>query len=400
MKILLLSFYYRPDLCAGSFRASALVDALIRQFDEGTTIDVMTTMPNRYSSFEKEAEEYETRHSQVNIHRIPLPVHKSGMVDQSLAFLAFARAVLARVKFQEYSFVIATSSRLMTAALGAYIAHKQKAGLYLDIRDIFVDTLDDVMSGKAALFLKPFFSMVERFTVTRAEKVNLVSQGFSSYFHDRYPDQHYSFFTNGIDTEFIEAVGNGKDAVPGSGNDVMTVVYAGNMGDGQGLHAIIPELAKQLERKVKFRLIGDGSRRALLEQNLTAAGCRNVELLLPVPRDRLIAEYQHANVLFLHLNNYRSFEKVLPSKLFEYGALGKPVWAGVSGYAAEFVTTEIDNAAVFRPCDVSGAVSALGTLKLSNVSREAFVRKFLRTSIMSAMAADIMNVVRKPSVVT
>jgi hypothetical protein len=396
MRILILSFYYSPDLCAGSFRASALVKALLLQLDKGSVIDVMTTMPNRYSSFESSAEEYE-EHPQLNIYRIPLPSHQSGMVDQSFSFLAFAKAVIAKTKDQGYAFVFATSSRLMTAALGAYIARKKNLGLYLDIRDIFVDTINDVMPGKAAFFLKPFLSIVERFTISRALNVNLVSEGFRSYFCASYPEQNYSFFTNGIDDEFLEAISIGQDVVVKEPNRIITVLYAGNMGEGQGLHVIIPELAKRLEGEVTFRLIGDGGRKAYLERNLADAGCRNVELLPPVPRDQLIKEYQRADVLFLHLNNYQAFEKVLPSKLFEYGAFGKPIWAGVAGYAAQFIEDEMVNAVVFRPCDVVDAVSAFRKLNMSDVFRESFIKKYSRINIMNDMAADILNVARKTS---
>ncbi len=48
MKILLLSFYYKPDLSAGSFRSAALVGALKRKMPEGSTIDIVTSLPNRY----------------------------------------------------------------------------------------------------------------------------------------------------------------------------------------------------------------------------------------------------------------------------------------------------------------------------------------------------------------
>ena len=51
MKLLLLSFYYPPDLCAGSFRASALIEALSRNRPKDLQVTVLTTQPNRYSKF-------------------------------------------------------------------------------------------------------------------------------------------------------------------------------------------------------------------------------------------------------------------------------------------------------------------------------------------------------------
>jgi len=108
----------------------------------------------------------------------------------------------------------------------------------------------------------------------------------------------------------------------------------------------------------------------------------------------LIEAYCDADILFLHLNDYDAFKKVLPSKFFEYAAMGKPIWAGVSGYAAEFVRSEITNAAVFRPCDAEDAVRAFGTLVLGDTPRTEFVDKYSRTGVSREMAEDILSVGR------
>lgn len=386
MKLLILSFYYHPDLSAGSFRTSALVKALLEQLPADAQIELITTLPNRYSSFTNDAPEYEV-HPRLIVHRIALPAHQSGMIDQSKAFLSYARGVLKLVKGQQYDLVYATSSRLMTAWLGAFAARRLRAPLYLDIRDIFVDTIKDVLPRKIAVFLTPVFSVLESWTIRRADRVNLVSAGFLPYFQRRYPTQRFSFFTNGIDDEFIQEQPQ-VDTVSGQG--VLNVVYAGNMGEGQGLHAIIPALAKRFEGRLRFRLIGDGGRRKQLADSLAAAGCRNVELLAPVGRDTLICEYKTADVLFLHLNDHDAFRKVLPSKLFEYAALGKPIWAGVAGYAADFVGTNISNAVTFSPCCADEAVLSFEKLQLCTKARADFVENFSRVNIMKDMASDVV----------
>jgi len=50
-RILLLSFYYPPDLAAGSFRMEALVQALLKESSNNVQIDVITTQPNRYIAY-------------------------------------------------------------------------------------------------------------------------------------------------------------------------------------------------------------------------------------------------------------------------------------------------------------------------------------------------------------
>jgi hypothetical protein len=390
LRILFLSFYFRPDLSAGSFRAESLVESLVECFPHHTEIEIITTLPNRYSSYVLNALEFEQRDNVV-IRRIRIPNHSSGMIDQAKAYAVFAREALRISRDKNYDLVYATSSRLMTAALGACISKKLKSPLYLDIRDIFVDTIKDVLPKNVSTIARVFFSIIERWTIHRAERVNLVSAGFLDYFQDRYPEKRYDLFTNGIDSEFIAAQPLNHTI---SESRVLSVVYAGNMGEGQGLHNIIPGLAIKFRGCLNFKLVGDGGRKKQLLSALDAAGCDNVEMIPPVTRDELLKLYQEADVLFLHLNDHDAFRKVLPSKIFEYAAVGKPIWAGVAGHAADFINSNISNSSVFMPCDVAGAVEAFSRLELVTQPRFEFTQNFSRKNIMKKMAESVMHVAR------
>lgn len=391
MKLLVLTFYYEPDLSAGSFRTTALVRSLLAAVPAGSTIDVVTTLPNRYRSFNAEAPEREQKGA-LTVHRIALPPHRSGMLDQSKSFLAFARGAVALTRAHRYDLVFATSSRLMTAALGAWIARRVGARLYLDIRDIFADTIKDVAPPVIGSAMPPLFSVLERWTISRADKVNLVSRGFAPYFDTRYPRQQFSYFTNGVDDEFLAIEPEATARAAPARRAPFTVVYAGNLGEGQGLHAILPKLAQRMDGRAHFRIIGDGGRRPALAAALAAAGVTNVELSAPVAREELIAAYRAADVLFLHLNDHDAFRKVLPSKLFEYAAMGKPIWAGVAGYAAGFIADEVSNAAIFAPCDVEDAIRAFETLVIADSPRTPFLQRHARSSISRDLAADVVAV--------
>ena len=393
MRLLVLSFYFRPDLSAGSFRASTLVDALLESLPAGASIDVITTAPNRYSSYTQESMQVEAQ-GPLTIRRIALPVHRSDLWGQSRAFLHFARCANSHTADIPYDIVFATSSRLMTATLGAWIARRAGARLYLDIRDIFVDTIGDIFRRIGGVLCGPL-SALERWTMRRADRINLVSRGFENYFRLRYPDRSYSWFSNGIDEEFLRAdwsIHRMRDA-----QQPLRVVYAGNIGEGQGLQSILPQLALKLGRRVQFCVIGDGGRRELLLDLLRQSGAQNVEVLPPISRPALLEAYANADILFLHLNAYAAFEKVLPSKIFEYAATGKPIWAGVAGYAARFISAEVPNAAVFAPCNVSEAVECLDGLILQDQPRLDFVNRYARRTIARAMADDILSLAEADS---
>lgn len=386
-RILVLSFYYKPDLCAGSFRCKALVDELAKI---GTHIHVVTTSPNRYGSFKIPAEKTD-RNNNVIVDRISVPSHRSGMIDQIKSFYAFYMGAKKLIEANNYDLVFATSSRLFTAFLGAQVSRKKRLPLYLDIRDLFVDTISDILSSKVTWLAKPILSFIEGYTFNSAKKINLVSKGFLPYFEQRYPGIATSLFTNGIDKEFIQAsqVDNNKIQAP---NSLINILYAGNIGEGQGLHKVIPPMAALLEKRIYFKVIGSGGLVQELRDEVSKLGLNNVELSTPLKREALIKEYIQTDVLFLHLNDYEAFQKVLPSKLFEYGAMNKPILAGISGYSKEFVKSEISNCAVFSPGNPEEGIKKIESLRFSMKPRTEFIKKFDRQKIMGEMAKDIYEI--------
>ena len=391
MKILYLTYYFRPDLCAGSFRNSSLFEAVLNQLGDNDFVHVITTIPNRYGSYSVEGLREETGQN-YRIDRLTVPMHASGMAEQAKAFTSYYKGVMNLIKNEKYDMVFASSSRLFTAFLGKRCAVMNKCPLYLDIRDIFVDTMKDIFKDKKLVRVTAgwVLGMIERYTFKNATHINLISGGFKPYFK-KYPKPSYSEYSNGIDDVFIEA---GKEASVDTGKPYI-ITYAGNMGSGQGLEKIIPEAAKQLGSDYKFRLIGDGGTRKKLEERLKELNVENVELLNPVARKELIQYYKESTFLFFHLNDLEAFKKVMPSKMFEYGAFDKPIIAGVGGFAAQFVEKNIPNHILFKPTDVDDFVSQMKAYQLKFERRDEFIKNFSRKSIDEKLAKSIVELIKK-----
>ncbi len=118
----------------------------------------------------------------------------------------------------------------------------------------------------------------------------------------------------------------------------------------------------------------------------------NVKLYDPVNRAKLLEIYKNSDILFLHLNDYEAFKKVLPSKLFEYATTNKFIIAGVGGYAKEFVEENISDAFTFKPCDVNDFYDKFKKVEnLADINRTSFVEKFKRKNIMNIMAKEVYN---------
>ena len=388
-RIVYLTFYFKPDLCAGSFRNSPLALELSYQAKlKNTIIDLYTTSPNRYITFKENAPEYE-EFDNLRVHRIKLPSHKSGMIDQVLSFSKFYWEVRKMNSSKKADLVFASSSRLFTAFLGYKIAKKSKAPLFLDIRDIFVDTMSDVL--KPSVF-KPiiisFLKHIENKTFNYANHINLISEGFKEYF-SKFKNKSFSFFSNGIDNEFLK---NDNSLNQIKNGNTKLIIYAGNIGEGQGLDKIVPQAAKKLGNNFTFLIYGDGGAKNKLQKEIDNLKVENVILKDPVSRFELKSIYNTADYLFLHLNDYSALKKVLPSKIFELATYPKTIIAGVSGYSAGFIKKEVPNSYVFNPCDIRSLVGFLENDKTSsNFDRERFKTKFSRSTINKQLSANIIN---------
>lgn len=389
MKILLLTFYFEPDLCAGSFRMTAFVNSLKEKLGPNDRVDIVTTMPNRYASFTKECLEEEQLADNIFVKRIKLPVHKSGFIDQAKAFTYFFFFVLRRIANHKYDFVFSTTSRLFTGFLGAVISKYRKIPFYIDVRDIFTDTMDSLLPGKLSFIFLPLFKIVEKFTMRQATKINIVSEGFKDYLSKVTPMADFSNYMNGIDDVFLETDFKKVDC-----NEKDIITYAGNIGKGQGLDKIVPQMADLLGDKYIIQIVGDGGIRGLLEKEVARRNINNVLIREPVDRTELLKIYSATDWLFLHLNDYDAFKKVLPSKIFEYASTGKPIIAGVAGYPAEFIENNIDGSIVFKPCDANDFFKKFMAFEGYKYDRSEFVNNYKRETIMSQMVNDVLEVGR------
>jgi len=394
LKIVFFTFYYPPDLSAGSFRAVALVQALSKKFGNNYELHVITTHPNRYASYKVAANNIELD-GRVTIHRIALPNHQSGMLSQSRAFFTYAISAYRLCRKLNPSFLIGTTGRLMTGVLTGVSAHKIGCRYFIDLRDIFSEAISDLFSRKNKILggvFKTVFSFLERKLFNNAAGVNVVSEGFYEYFQKEGIDtSNWSFFPNGVDQEFIN-LATTKDVVS---KKVKTILYAGNIGSGQGLDIVLPSIAKKIGSDYHFLVIGDGGKKVILEKEIKHKNIDNVKILPPVSRTKLIDYYKNADILFLHLNDIPSFRRLLPSKIFEYAAVGKPIVAGLSGYSAKFMKDNLPYANIFNSGDIEGA--CLSILKVSTLSVPDnvivdFIQHYSRESIMDKMAEHLLNI--------
>jgi len=117
--------------------------------------------------------------------------------------------------------------------------------------------------------------------------------------------------------------------------------YVGTIGMAHGLEVVI-EAAKRLKAKgrrdISFCLVGDGAERKRLETLAQAADVADMVVFTGrQPKEEVPRILASSGACLIHLKQCELFGTVLPSKIFETMAMGRPIIMGVDGEARRIV---------------------------------------------------------------
>jgi colanic acid biosynthesis glycosyl transferase WcaI len=170
-------------------------------------------------------------------------------------------------------------------------------------------------------------------------------------------EQRLCLFPNWVDTDAIRPLGTPSilRRQLGLGDHHVIALYAGSMGDKQGLE-VLADVAERLRahREIRLVLCGAGAARPRLERRL--AGCANVILLPLQPEARLNVLL---NVADIHLIPQRPEAEAfaLPSKLAGILASGRPLIAQADG--GELAAATRRCGILTRPGDAAAMADAI-----------------------------------------
>ncbi|MBX3286171.1 MAG: NAD-dependent epimerase/dehydratase family protein [Actinobacteria bacterium] len=120
-------------------------------------------------------------------------------------------------------------------------------------------------------------------------------------------------------------------------DDRFVVLFAGNLGNAQGLEAVVATAAGS-DPDVVWAFAGDGTERAALEAQAAAAGLGDrVRFLGRRPPSSMPTLAGAADVLLVHLRPSPLAEVVVPTKLNGYLAYGRPILCALGGEGADLL---------------------------------------------------------------
>ncbi len=314
-KGLIISQYFPPDITAAAFRMGDLYQYLLSQ---GYSMDVLTTTPHK-SSFNSPLGKKEN-----NIYRIDLT--NLSRIKQYYKFYSAGKHLAKQLGY--YDFVIVSSPPMFVFPIAEKIQTNQ---LVLDIRDIWPDSAVATGNLKKGLIFN-YFKHKEKKMYKKADQIICVSKPMGDYIRElsgKTPEIVHNGFKEKDLTKF-----NTPQKTKESKNII--IGYFGNIGLAQNMEILPTAVRNLIDRGItnfSFEIIGSGSNlKKLKKQVKQEQFAEFITFKDPMKRDELLNyAYNHFDVLFINLVKNSVFEKTIPSKVFDYLLLKKPVISGIKG---------------------------------------------------------------------
>ncbi len=294
----------------------------------------------------------------------------AGRAVNYLTYFASALWAAVRLPRQDITVALTDPPIIGLAALAA----RPRCGMVFFCQDIFPE-----VAGLLQDFHSPVVNAIlehlNRFLVRRASRIVALGDTMALRLVEGKgaPRSKISVIHNWADTTAI---------VPGDKQNPFAdthglagrfvVLHAGNIGHSQNLEVVI-EAAAQLTARPEILLlfIGDGNRKAALQDAVRARGLDNVRFLPFQPREHLRWTYAASDVCLVSLKPGLA-GYIVPSKLYPILAAGRPYVAAVDASSEVAALTATHGAGVLTaPGDAIALASAIRALADDAPRRQA-----------------------------
>jgi len=411
MRILFLTHYYPPEVNAPANRVHEHARAWVK---DGHQVTVITGVPNHPTG--RLFPGYENRFGEETIDGVRvvrtwvLLAANAGFARRIANYLLFlCTALVASVRVERPDVVVATSPQFFCGVAGALVALAKRRPFVLEVRDLWPDSIVQLGQLRNPAIIR-LLEGIETWLYRRADAVVVLTKAFARHVAARgVPEREIALVYNGIDAEAFRPRPRDEALLARAGlRDAFTVAYVGTLGLAHGLVQVLEAAERLADAMPDLHLvfIGEGADRARIEREAKRRGIAHVHFTGLLPRDEIPGWLSSLDVLLVMLRDLAVFETVIPSKIFEYLALERPIV--LASPRASEIRAMVEEADVGLSVDAENPQALADAIRAIRMhpdeaaaraarGREWVIRDFLRDDLARRMAARLRAVVEAAS---
>ncbi|MBR4470619.1 MAG: glycosyltransferase family 4 protein [Erysipelotrichaceae bacterium] len=340
--MLRLRAYFDPEQTAGTHLDHDLNEALAQN---NITCISYTPIPTRGVS-EEVYQEYLKRKNKVEqlyngyiiVNRFRMFREKKNPIQRAFRyFLCSIREYQLGIRATNIDFVYSSSTPPTQGMLSALVAKKlskkygKKVPFLFNLQDIFPDSLVNTGMAKKGGIIWKIGRKIEDYTYDCADKIIVISEGFKQ-----------NIIAKGVQEDKIEVISNWVDLfsvrpIEKSQNELFDelgidrtkfiVVYAGNLGESQGVDEIV-DTAKHLSsfEDIQFVIFGGGVKFQEFAKRINDENISNIFITSLQPQNKVSEVYSMGDVALI-ICKPGTGNVGLPSKTWNIMACNTPIIA-------------------------------------------------------------------------
>jgi len=343
LRILYVSQYFPPEMGAPSARVFELSRRWVKNGDKVT---VLTGFPNHptgiipaeyrgYRFLEEEKEGIRV----VRTYIFAAP--NKGFFKRVLSYVSFMCSAIVQGtrKVGKQDLLIATSPQFFVGIAGLIISRLKGVPFVFEVRDLWPESIVQLGQLKNKTIIR-FLEWIEMTLYRKAAHIVGVADSTVKILTERgVPAEKISIIKNGVDLELFTMRSDTEALKRKHGYQGKFIVsYIGTHGLSHALDKVLDaaELLRN-EREILFLLVGEGAEKEHLKRKAASLNLKNVEFLDQIGKKQLPEYYALSDIVLVTLRDLPLFRSVIPSKIFEIMAMGRPIIISVDGESRKLV---------------------------------------------------------------
>lgn len=274
-----------------------------------------------------------SEHDGVRFLRLRSPRYAAQHFRRAWNFLSFSARVLrpsALAGLPKPDVVIGSSPQPLSALSALVVARRMHVPYVLEVRDLWPQTLCDLGGYTHRNPAIAILRQIERLLYSKSEAIITLLPNSLDYMCLRGATRDkITYIPNGIDLELAPF------SLPQSNREECVVMYAGAHGLANGLEKVIEAAARLQQmrptKKVVFRFIGSGPRKAALQGLARSLELSNLIFENSVPKELIFATLAQADVFILNVRDSPLYRYGMSlNKIFDYLAMARPTVCAAS----------------------------------------------------------------------
>lgn len=330
MKILFFTDHFAPEISAPGIH---IYERCKLWVEEGHEVTVVTNFPNYplgkiYEGYKNKFRTHETIDGIKVLRVCTYMAENKGTFKRTLDYFSYTLSSFVNSMFLSKPDIVYSSSPHIFVPLSAiFFSFLRRVPHVVEIRDLWPESIAGNTGISKDSFIYKIFESLEIFIYKSSKKIVVFTNSFRKNIVNRgIPESKIDVIINGANLDLFKTTSYDEPLSKSLNlKNKFVIGYIGTHGLSQGLINAVRSAHYIKDQDIHFLFIGEGADKLRMLDEASVMCIKNITFLSWQKREKMPQYWSLCDIGLVHLKNKPVFKTVIPSKIFEIMACGRPI---------------------------------------------------------------------------